>query len=62
MRGAAYYAQHIFDFLNIPEGISENQGAQPIMRSRPFFGFLNILEKISENQGAVTQPNRPFIR
>ena len=25
--GAAYYAKPIFDFLNIPEGISEDQGA-----------------------------------
>ena len=39
MRGAAYYAQPIFDCLNIPEGISENQGAQPI------FDCLNIFDK-----------------
>ena len=39
MRGAAFYAQHILDFRNISEKISENQGAQSI------FGFLNIFNK-----------------
>ena len=35
MRGVAYNAQPIFDFLNIPEEISENQGAQLVFMKKP---------------------------
>ena len=63
MRGAAYYAQPIFDFLNIPEGISEDQGAQLVFCYMPFLhqafplGGFSRRVAAKGNYGGLVSPN-----